>query len=70
HCISTSFTRPKLCLRFILDSTQKMPAAVTYDGVEGGEGGNIFDGIKFWVAQRVPMRTDLLHHIKVSCFLA
>lgn len=42
-----------------------MAAAVTYNGVPGGEGGTIFQGIKFWVAQRVPMRAELLKHIKV-----
>ncbi|KAK2932964.1 hypothetical protein FoTM2_007424 [Fusarium oxysporum f. sp. vasinfectum] len=33
-----------------------MPPAVTYDGVEGAEGGTIFKDRKFWLSYRVPMR--------------
>ncbi|EXA47093.1 hypothetical protein FOVG_04332 [Fusarium oxysporum f. sp. pisi HDV247] len=33
-----------------------MPPAVTYDGVEGAEGGTIFKDRKFWLSHRVPMR--------------
>lgn len=42
-----------------------MTTAITYDGVESAEGGNIFEGVKFWVAQRVPIRNELLSKIKV-----
>ncbi|KAK0385231.1 hypothetical protein NLU13_7707 [Sarocladium strictum] len=41
-----------------------MATGVTYDGVESTEGGNIFQGLSFWVAQRVPMRNDILSKIK------
>lgn len=37
---------------------------ITYDGVAGG-GGTIFEGLKFWVALRVPIRKDLLRMISV-----
>jgi hypothetical protein len=47
-----------------------MTSGITYDGVESAEGGNIFQGLSFWVAQRVPMRNDLLSKIKVSRFPA
>ena len=42
-----------------------MTGGIAYDGVEGAGGGNIFDGKKFWVAQRVPMRTHFVDVIKV-----
>ncbi|RGP58607.1 hypothetical protein FSPOR_11865 [Fusarium sporotrichioides] len=41
-----------------------MASTVTYDGVQGAEGGTIFKDIKFWVAQRVPLRSYLLERIK------
>ncbi|KAM0562831.1 hypothetical protein ACHAPJ_001671 [Fusarium lateritium] len=33
-----------------------MAPAVTYNGVQSAEGGNIFKGCRFWLAQRVPQR--------------
>jgi hypothetical protein len=42
-----------------------MAPTVTYDGVEGAEGGTIFKDVKFWVAQRVPQRSQWLELIKV-----
>ncbi|KAM0390415.1 hypothetical protein ACHAQC_007584 [Fusarium culmorum] len=41
-----------------------MAPAVTYNGVQGAEGGTIFKDVKFWVAQRVPIRSCLLEQIK------
>ncbi|KAH7161430.1 TRF2-interacting telomeric protein/Rap1 C terminal domain-containing protein [Dactylonectria macrodidyma] len=38
-------------------------AAVTYNGVESAEGGNIFKDVKLWVAMRVPMRKAILDMI-------
>ncbi|KPM42537.1 hypothetical protein AK830_g3972 [Neonectria ditissima] len=38
-------------------------AAVTYNGVEGAEGGSIFRDLKIWVALRVPMRALILDKI-------
>jgi hypothetical protein len=38
-------------------------AAVVYDGVDGG--GTLFEGKKFWVAQRVPTRSRWLELITV-----
>ncbi|KAH7013436.1 TRF2-interacting telomeric protein/Rap1 C terminal domain-containing protein [Ilyonectria destructans] len=38
-------------------------AAVTYDGVESAEGGNIFKDVKFWVATRVPTRKSILEMV-------
>ncbi|RSL43588.1 hypothetical protein CEP54_015031 [Fusarium duplospermum] len=36
----------------------------TYNGINGSEGGNIFKDVKFWVAQRVPLRSTWVDHIK------
>lgn len=44
----------------------KMTGGVTYDSVESAVGGNIFKDMVFWVAQRVPIRNEILKHIKVS----
>lgn len=41
-------------------------AAVTYDGVESAEGGNIFKDVKFWVATRVPTRKSILEMVTVG----
>lgn len=46
-----------------------MAPTVTYDGVQGAEGGTIFKDVKFWVAQRVPIRSYLLEQIKVCLYL-
>jgi hypothetical protein len=40
-----------------------MAAAVVYDGA--GSGGTLFEGKKFWVAQRVPSRSRWLELITV-----
>ncbi|KAL6352805.1 hypothetical protein LRP88_13278 [Fusarium phalaenopsidis] len=36
----------------------------TYNGVNGAQGGNIFKDVKFWVAQRVPLRSTWIDDIK------
>ncbi|KAL2692203.1 hypothetical protein Neosp_002609 [[Neocosmospora] mangrovei] len=36
----------------------------TYNGVNGAQGGNIFKDVKFWVAQRVPLRSTWIDYIK------
>ncbi|KAI8723957.1 DNA-binding protein RAP1 [Fusarium sp. LHS14.1] len=36
----------------------------TYHGVNGAQGGNIFKDVKFWVAQRVPLRSTWIDYIK------
>ncbi|KAL7946535.1 TRF2-interacting telomeric protein/Rap1 C terminal domain-containing protein [Trichoderma barbatum] len=42
-----------------------MASHITYDGVPGaGTGGNIFNGMKFWVSRRVPQRESLLEKIQ------
>ncbi|EGX92688.1 transcription factor Rap1, putative [Cordyceps militaris CM01] len=41
-----------------------MAGGITYDGVPVENGGQIFDGLKFWVAQRVPTRSAILDHIQ------
>ncbi|KAL2138549.1 hypothetical protein VTI28DRAFT_6603 [Corynascus sepedonium] len=41
-----------------------MAAAIVYDGVEGKYEGTLFNGIKFWVAQRVPTRSSIVGKIK------
>ncbi|KAJ9132148.1 Telomeric repeat-binding factor 2-interacting protein 1 [Pleurostoma richardsiae] len=41
-----------------------MPAPIVYDGVEGSAGGSLFRGLKFWIAQRVPQRNDLVNKVK------
>lgn len=43
-----------------------MSGGITYPGIPVANGGLIFDGLKFWVAQRVPMRSTVLDHIQVS----
>ncbi|KAK8115948.1 hypothetical protein PG984_012450 [Apiospora sp. TS-2023a] len=42
-----------------------MAARIVYEGAVGGEGGTLFQGKKFWVARRVPMRKTWIDHIKV-----
>jgi hypothetical protein len=42
-----------------------MATSTTYDGVPSAEGGNIFRGMSFWVAQRVPMRKTYVEMIEV-----
>lgn len=37
----------------------------TYNGINGAQGGNIFKDVKFWVAQRVPLRSTWIDYIKV-----
>lgn len=37
----------------------------TYNGVNSAQGGNIFKDVKFWVAQRVPLRSAFIDDIKV-----
>ncbi|KXX74747.1 Telomeric repeat-binding factor 2-interacting protein 1 [Madurella mycetomatis] len=45
-----------------------MAANIVYEGVNGKYEGTLFGGVKFWVAQRVPTRQDILNKIKVcSC---
>ena len=45
-----------------------MPAQVVYDGVNGRYEGTLFNGVKFWVAQRVPTRNHILSQITASRF--
>lgn len=47
-----------------------MTGGITYDGVASDEGGNIFRGKSFWVAQRVPMRSSIVERIRVSYVLS
>ena len=47
------------------DKFVTMTGGVTYQGVESADGGTIFKDMVFWVAQRVPMRSTILDHIKV-----
>lgn len=42
-----------------------MASSITYNGVDSVEGGNIFKGIKFHVANRVPTRKTILDNIEV-----
>ena len=43
-----------------------MASAITYNGVSGAEGGgNIFQGLRIWLALRLPMRKDLIDMIQV-----
>lgn len=44
-----------------------MSTGIVYEGVtpQGGGGGTLFKGKKFWVAQRVPMRAACLRNIEV-----
>ncbi|KAL2128627.1 hypothetical protein VTI74DRAFT_8928 [Chaetomium olivicolor] len=39
-------------------------AHIVYQGVNGKYEGTLFNGVKFWVAQRVPSRRELLEKIK------
>ncbi|OAR03040.1 hypothetical protein LLEC1_04275 [Akanthomyces lecanii] len=41
-----------------------MSGGITYNGISVANGGRIFDGLKFWVAQRVPMRSAILDHVQ------
>ncbi|RYP75796.1 hypothetical protein DL769_003752 [Monosporascus sp. CRB-8-3] len=43
-----------------------MPAPIVYEGVaaRNGGGGTLFNGLKFWVSQRVPARTTCIQNIK------
>jgi len=41
-----------------------MAAAVVYDGVNGKYEGTLFNGLKFWVAARVPIRSSIVDKIK------
>ncbi|KAF3018537.1 hypothetical protein E8E14_012152 [Neopestalotiopsis sp. 37M] len=41
-----------------------MSAAIVYEGDVDGQGGTLFKDIKFWVAQRVPMRSTWLQNIQ------
>lgn len=41
-----------------------MSASTVYEGA-AGEGGTLFQGNKFWLAQRTPMRKTWISHIKV-----
>ncbi|RSM19987.1 hypothetical protein CDV31_001066 [Fusarium ambrosium] len=36
----------------------------TYNGINGSQGGHIFKDVKFWVAQRVPLRSTWIDNIK------
>ncbi len=53
-------TNPILCAE---PHRWKMAAPVTYDAA--GSGGTLFEGRKFWVAQRVPTRSRWLELITV-----
>lgn len=46
----------------------QMAHVITYDGVESVDGGTIFADKRFWVAQRVPMRSMFVDMIKVCMF--
>ncbi|RYP24995.1 hypothetical protein DL765_000223 [Monosporascus sp. GIB2] len=43
-----------------------MPAPIVYEGVaaQNGGGGTLFNGLKFWVSQRVPARSTCIQNIK------
>ncbi|KAK4128082.1 hypothetical protein N657DRAFT_659868 [Parathielavia appendiculata] len=41
-----------------------MAAPVVYEGVNGKYEGTLFNGIKFWVSQRVPTRSEIVGKIK------
>lgn len=43
-----------------------MAGGITYNGIAVVNGGQIFDGLKFWVAQRVPTRGTIVDHIQVK----
>lgn len=42
-----------------------MAAHIVYELEDGEAQGTLFRGIKFWVAQRVPIRNDILKMIRV-----
>lgn len=42
-----------------------MPVAAVYDGAARGSGGTLFEGKKFWIAQRVPARATWKQSIEV-----
>lgn len=42
-----------------------MSAHIVYEGAVAGEGGTLFQGNKFWLAQRTPMRKQWIDQIKV-----
>lgn len=42
-----------------------MAATIVYDGVASGNPGSLFGNLKFWIAQRVPARNDLIGKIEV-----
>ncbi|RYO92025.1 hypothetical protein DL766_006619 [Monosporascus sp. MC13-8B] len=43
-----------------------MPAPIVYEGVaaQNGGGGTLFNGLKFWVSQRIPARSTCIQNIK------
>lgn len=41
-----------------------MSAGIVYEGQVPGQGGTLFKDVKFWVSQRVPMRTTWVQNIK------
>ncbi|OAA63831.1 Homeodomain-related protein [Cordyceps fumosorosea ARSEF 2679] len=41
-----------------------MPGGIAYNGIPVQNGGQIFAGLKFWVAHRVPTRPTILDHIE------
>lgn len=44
-----------------------MAAPIVYDGVAGEAGaGSLFNGQKFWIAQRVPTRLAWVEKVQVS----
>jgi hypothetical protein len=43
-----------------------MAAPIVYEGVNGKYEGTLFNGVKFWVAQRVPFRSAFVDKIKVG----
>lgn len=40
-------------------------APAVYEGVAGG--GDLFQGQKFFILQRIPARTELIDSVKVKC---
>ncbi|KAK7931545.1 hypothetical protein PG985_002257 [Apiospora marii] len=42
-----------------------MSARIVYEGAVAGEGGTLFQGKRFWLAQRTPTRKTWIDHIKV-----
>jgi hypothetical protein len=47
-----------------------MAAPTVYQGVNGKYEGTLFNGIKFWLSQRVPSRSHVLASITASCALS